>query len=77
MLHVGMNIADKKAVFAEVRRVLKPGGVFGIYDAMRESSGLRLPGAVVVETATTHIDTGTPTRRRYSSSRISPSPYGA
>jgi SAM-dependent methyltransferase len=25
MLHVGMNIADKKAVFAEVRRVLKPG----------------------------------------------------
>ena len=27
MLHVGMNIADKAALFAEVRRVLKPGGV--------------------------------------------------
>ncbi|WP_428665201.1 class I SAM-dependent methyltransferase [Reyranella sp.] len=39
MLHVGMNIADKKAVFAEVRRVLRPGGVFAIYDVMRESDG--------------------------------------
>ncbi|MCX7363707.1 MAG: class I SAM-dependent methyltransferase [Alphaproteobacteria bacterium] len=39
MLHVGMNIPDKKAVFAEVRRVLRPGGVFAIYDAMRESDG--------------------------------------
>jgi ubiquinone/menaquinone biosynthesis C-methylase UbiE len=37
MLHVGMNIADKKSVFAEVKRVLKPGGVFAIYDVMRES----------------------------------------
>jgi len=39
MLHVGMNIADKKAAFAEVRRVLKPGGLFAIYDVMRESDG--------------------------------------
>ena len=39
MLHVGMNIADKEKVFAEVRRVLKPGGVFGIYDIMRENDG--------------------------------------
>ena len=39
MLHVGMNIRDKAKVFAEVRRVLKPGGRFGIYDIMRESDG--------------------------------------
>jgi ubiquinone/menaquinone biosynthesis C-methylase UbiE len=39
MLHVGMNIADKKTAFAEVRRVLKPNGLFAIYDVMRESNG--------------------------------------
>ncbi|MBW8271170.1 class I SAM-dependent methyltransferase [Caldovatus aquaticus] len=38
MLHVGMNIADKRTLFAEVRRVLRPGGVFAIYDVMREAA---------------------------------------
>jgi ubiquinone/menaquinone biosynthesis C-methylase UbiE len=37
MMHVGMNIADKKSVFAEVHRVLKPGGIFAIFDLMRET----------------------------------------
>lgn len=37
MIHVGMNIPDKKGVFGEVRRVLKQGGLFAIYDVMRES----------------------------------------
>jgi ubiquinone/menaquinone biosynthesis C-methylase UbiE len=35
MLHVGMNIADKPALFAEVGRVLRLGGMFGIYDVMK------------------------------------------
>ena len=39
MLHVGMNIADKAKLFAEVRRVLKPAGVFGIFEVMRASAG--------------------------------------
>lgn len=39
MLHVGMNIEDKARLFAGVRRVLKPGGVFGIYDVMRAGEG--------------------------------------
>lgn len=34
MLHVGMNIADKSALFAEVFRVLAPGGRFALYDIM-------------------------------------------
>lgn len=37
MMHVGMNIADKRSVFAEVHRVLKPGGLFAIFDLMREN----------------------------------------
>jgi ubiquinone/menaquinone biosynthesis C-methylase UbiE len=39
MLHVGMNIEDKHALFAEVYRVLKPGASFGVYDIMRQSAG--------------------------------------
>jgi ubiquinone/menaquinone biosynthesis C-methylase UbiE len=39
MLHVGMNIRDKAALFGEIHRVLKAGGTFAIYDVMRESDG--------------------------------------
>jgi ubiquinone/menaquinone biosynthesis C-methylase UbiE len=34
MLHVGMNIPDKISLAVEIWRVLRPGGVFGIYDIM-------------------------------------------
>jgi SAM-dependent methyltransferase len=44
MMHVGMNIADKPSLFAGVRRVLKEGAAFGIYDVMRTGPGeLRFP----------------------------------
>jgi len=39
MLHVGMNIPDKKRLCAEVARALKPGGRFGIYDITRTGDG--------------------------------------
>lgn len=39
MLHAGMNIPDKPKLAAEVARVLKPGGKFGIYDVMRIGEG--------------------------------------
>jgi len=39
MLHVGMNIADKPALFAETARVLAAGGRIGIYDIMRLEDG--------------------------------------
>ena len=34
MLHVGMNIADKPALFAGVARALAPGGRFALFDLM-------------------------------------------
>jgi ubiquinone/menaquinone biosynthesis C-methylase UbiE len=37
MLHVGMNIDDKVGLFAEVYRLIRPGGMFGIYDVMETS----------------------------------------
>lgn len=44
MIHVGMNIADKLAIFREVRRVLKPQGLFAIFDFVRMADGpIRYP----------------------------------
>lgn len=54
MLHVGMNIADKTALFAEVARVLKPGANFGVYDVMRIADGeltFPVPWATTAETS--------------------------
>ena len=39
MMHVGMNIPDKPALFRGVARVLRPGAVFGVYDVMRAGDG--------------------------------------
>lgn len=39
LIHVGMNISDKAKLFENVRRVLKPGGLFCVYDVMRAGEG--------------------------------------
>jgi SAM-dependent methyltransferase len=39
LLHVGMNIADKAALFGQIARTLKPGGQLAIYDIMRTGAG--------------------------------------
>ena len=39
MLHVGMNIPDKAALFSEVARVLRPGATLAVYDVMRVGDG--------------------------------------
>lgn len=39
MMHVGMNIADKHTLFDALSRLLRPGGLLGIYDIMRIDDG--------------------------------------
>lgn len=39
ILHVGMNLPDKKKLMSEAARVLEPGGVFAVYDVMRLKAG--------------------------------------
>jgi SAM-dependent methyltransferase len=54
LLHVGMNIADKPALFAGLRRVLRPGAILAVYDVMRLAPGgldFPLPWASSVETS--------------------------
>ena len=46
MVHVGMNIADKAGVFREVLRVLKPRGLFTIFDIVFSGNGRTGDGAI-------------------------------
>ena len=53
-IHAGMNIADKPGLFREVRRVLKPEGLFAIFDLMRIAEGpmrYPVPWALTEETS--------------------------
>ncbi len=39
LVHVGMNIQDKALLFTEASRVLRPGGIFAVYDMMLAGVG--------------------------------------
>lgn len=54
LIHVGMNIEDKASLFAEARRVMKPGARLGVYDIMRVGDAALpypMPWAVTPETS--------------------------
>ncbi|MGN6503770.1 MAG: class I SAM-dependent methyltransferase, partial [Pseudolysinimonas sp.] len=38
-VHVAMNISDKPALYAEAFRILKPGGMFVVYDVLQGEGG--------------------------------------
>ena len=42
--HVGMNVPDRPAFYGEIARVLRPGGVFCLFDVMKgPGPGMRYP----------------------------------
>ncbi len=58
LIHVGMNIPDKPAAFREIRRVLKPGARFAIFDIMRAADGpVRFPVPWAATEATSFVET--------------------
>lgn len=64
LIHVGMNIADKARLFDNVRRVLKPGGMFCVYDVMRAGTGdLPFPMPWAQSSETSFVETPETYRR--------------
>lgn len=61
--HVAMNIGDRATLYSEVRRVIRPGGLFAIHDVV-ELSGqpLHFPVPWSRGTATSHLLTSDATR---------------
>jgi MPBQ/MSBQ methyltransferase len=58
MIHVGMNIPDKKSVFAEVHRVLAPGSSFVLYEQVRRVTGqLEYPLPWAVDERSSFVET--------------------
>jgi len=63
LIHVGMNISDKAAMFEEVRRVLEPDGLFAVYEQMRVGDGaLTYPLPWAQDETSSFVET----RQRYS-----------
>ncbi len=58
MLHVGMNIEDKIALFTEIFRILRPGSCFAVYDVMRQDEGdLHFPVPWARDSSTSQLST--------------------
>jgi len=58
LIHVGMNVPDKRALFAAVGGLLAPGSRFAIYDIMRVGDGeFDLPQPFASEASQAHVET--------------------
>jgi ubiquinone/menaquinone biosynthesis C-methylase UbiE len=64
LMHVGMNIADKAALFAQARRVLRPGGLLAVYEVMRTADGeIRYPTPWAASAETSFVEPPSAYRR--------------
>lgn len=63
-IHVAMNIAAKDRMYAEAKRVLKPGGIFAVYDVMQGPGGpIRYPVPWAMTPDISHVATPQEVRR--------------
>jgi ubiquinone/menaquinone biosynthesis C-methylase UbiE len=63
-IHVGMNIARKDLMYAEARRVLRPGARFGVYDVLQGEGGdVLFPVPWAREPSISHLATDDDMRR--------------
>jgi ubiquinone/menaquinone biosynthesis C-methylase UbiE len=54
--HVAMNIRDRNRLYAEIHRVMKPGGLFAAHDVVQGDGGaIRFPVPWARENATSHL----------------------
>ncbi len=57
-IHVAMNIAAKDKMYEQARRVLKPGGIFAVYDVLQGEGGeVRFPVPWAREPSISHLAT--------------------
>lgn len=57
-VHVAMNIPAKHRMYAEARRVLRPGGVFAVYDILQGEGGdMIFPAPWAAEPSISHLAT--------------------
>ena len=69
--HVGMNIGAKDRVFAEVRRVLEPDGLFAVYEQMRVGEGdLTYPLPWAQDESSSFVETARALRRAVDRGRL-------
>jgi SAM-dependent methyltransferase len=61
--HVAMNISDRPALYAEVRRVLKPGGRFATYDLVLKAGEVFYPAPWANDASTSFLLSAEATRK--------------
>jgi ubiquinone/menaquinone biosynthesis C-methylase UbiE len=71
-IHAAMNIAAKDRLYAEAKRVLRPGGIFAVYDILQGEGGdVVYPVPWARDRATSHLATPEDMRRLLSDAGFS------